>query len=196
MNNLYLAHYGVKGQKWGQRRYVDYDGTLLAAGRDRLREYNGDRTTHRQRSPKERFRIIKRSSNKTEALTKTAKPKKVDADKKARTKKLLISAGAVALTAAAAYGVHRYKKSNTNLIQIAKNTAKASVSSVFKHNSGSKKILETRKQVLYKDNANKALANLEAMKKAVDKNSAAVKKAMDAFDQLDYVVKKTQKRNK
>lgn len=156
-------------------------------------------------------------------MTKTAKPKKVDADKKARTKKLLIAAGAVALTAAAAYGVHRYKRANTNLIQLAKNTdrlnvnsakkalenldkkkssaianvkntAKASASSMSKHNSGSKKILETRKQALYKDNANKALANLEAMKKAVNKNSDAVKKAMNAFDQLDSVVRQRKKK--
>ena len=33
MNNLYLAHHGIKGQKWGVRRYQDTDGTYTAAGR-------------------------------------------------------------------------------------------------------------------------------------------------------------------
>ena len=28
-----LYHYGVKGQKWGIRRYVNYDGTLTAEGK-------------------------------------------------------------------------------------------------------------------------------------------------------------------
>lgn len=34
-NELFLAHYGIKGQHWGVRRYQNYDGTLTAAGRAR-----------------------------------------------------------------------------------------------------------------------------------------------------------------
>lgn len=30
----WFAHYGVKGQKWGVRRYQNYDGSLTAAGRE------------------------------------------------------------------------------------------------------------------------------------------------------------------
>lgn len=36
----YIAHYGVKGQKWGVRRYQNEDGTLTAAGKERY--YNAD----------------------------------------------------------------------------------------------------------------------------------------------------------
>lgn len=33
----YLQHYGIKGMKWGRRRYENYDGTLTEAGK---RRYN------------------------------------------------------------------------------------------------------------------------------------------------------------
>lgn len=35
----YLIHYGVKGQRWGVRRYQNADGTLTAAGKARLGDY-------------------------------------------------------------------------------------------------------------------------------------------------------------
>lgn len=39
MNNEELKHYGIKGQKWGVRRFQNKDGSLTAAGRER---YNDD----------------------------------------------------------------------------------------------------------------------------------------------------------
>ena len=35
LDKNYLSHHGILGQKWGVRRYQNYDGTLTAAGRDR-----------------------------------------------------------------------------------------------------------------------------------------------------------------
>ena len=34
----YLVHHGVKGMKWGVRRYQNADGSLTAAGRRRLKK--------------------------------------------------------------------------------------------------------------------------------------------------------------
>ena len=36
MDNYMLIHYGVKGMRWGVRRYQNKDGTLTAAGRRRV----------------------------------------------------------------------------------------------------------------------------------------------------------------
>jgi len=38
-NDLYLAHHGVKGQKWGVRRYQNSDGSLTSEGKKRYGRY-------------------------------------------------------------------------------------------------------------------------------------------------------------
>lgn len=38
----YLVHYGIKGQKWGVRRYQNKDGSYTSAGKRRRRENSSD----------------------------------------------------------------------------------------------------------------------------------------------------------
>ena len=38
--NSYLAHHGIKGQKWGVRRYQNEDGSLTDEGKKRYGDYS------------------------------------------------------------------------------------------------------------------------------------------------------------
>lgn len=38
VKDYYLSHHGIKGQKWGVRRYQNYDGTLTSAGQRRVKK--------------------------------------------------------------------------------------------------------------------------------------------------------------
>ena len=49
----YLAHHGIKGQKWGVRRFQNPDGTRTEAGKARQRSDNGDKQTWVQSHKKE-----------------------------------------------------------------------------------------------------------------------------------------------
>lgn len=43
----YLAHHGIKGQKWGVRRFQNEDGSLTEEGK-RIRRYAPDRPTYKE----------------------------------------------------------------------------------------------------------------------------------------------------
>ena len=40
-NHIYLAHHGIKGMKWGVRRFRNEDGTLTEAGKKRYLNSDG-----------------------------------------------------------------------------------------------------------------------------------------------------------
>ena len=40
----YLRHYGIKGMRWGVRRYQNKDGTLTPAGKKKYQNKNGSLT--------------------------------------------------------------------------------------------------------------------------------------------------------
>ena len=53
-----LYHWGIKGMKWGVRRYQNKDGTLTAAGRSRYVGSNAEGTDEKSLL-KERNTIVK-----------------------------------------------------------------------------------------------------------------------------------------
>jgi len=50
----YLEHFGIKGMKWGVRRYENYDGTLTEAGKRRYLHSDGSLTKHGAKAEKRR----------------------------------------------------------------------------------------------------------------------------------------------
>lgn len=127
-----LFHYGVKGQKWGIRRYQNEDGTLTPEG---LRRYgivgedgklrpsysakssysnwkrqNRDWTQSFEKEKKTKTPISKRRSELIESYRKsglTQSQAEIAAFRRERTEKALKVVGGIALTAALAYGTYK-----------------------------------------------------------------------------------------
>ena len=58
----YLMHYGVKGMKWGVRRYQNYDGSYTRKGLERYRKAESDYETAKSKADETRGRLQIRSS--------------------------------------------------------------------------------------------------------------------------------------
>ena len=51
-NTYYLCHHGIKGQKWGVRRFRNADGTLTAAGKKRAKTLSDSQRVNKIRKKK------------------------------------------------------------------------------------------------------------------------------------------------
>lgn len=108
MEDLYLAHHGIKGMKWGVRRYQNEDGTLTAAGKKRYKEdgNGGYKKKTRYERAYDKYKTLGYSDEKA---AKAAKGK-VAAERAA------ITVGTVAAATAAAYVGYRYVDDNKDRI--------------------------------------------------------------------------------
>ena len=121
----YLAHYGVKGQKWGERKWQNSDGTYTEEGkhhygwgygrvpagsnsginsgysaRPRSAIVNGGPNQRRPRG------AIRANSSKSQTSPERLSPQEIEA-RKARMRKILGIAAAVAVTAAVGYAAYK-----------------------------------------------------------------------------------------
>lgn len=48
----FIAHHGIKGQKWGVRRFQNADGSLTKAGKERYNEQNSSDSSDNHESQK------------------------------------------------------------------------------------------------------------------------------------------------
>ena len=164
-----LYHHGIKGQKWGVRRYQNKDGSYTAAGKKRLakQEYNAER-----KAAKAKYQSAKSEINGTDPERNKRIAKKV--------------ATAVIMTATVSAAAALYAKNPQAVNDVVSKMGKATVSSL---KNGSKKAIDAGKK--YVNEAMRGMKDgfkegaYEAPKKAVKvamtgATLLAAKKLLDA----------------
>jgi hypothetical protein len=93
-----MYHHGIKGQRWGIRRYQNKDGSLTPAGKKRYSDGDGEQKKSRYDKYYEKYKTLGYDDEKA---AKAAKGR-------VAVERSLIVAGSVAVAATAAYAGYRY----------------------------------------------------------------------------------------
>lgn len=105
----HLAHHGIDGMHWGQRRYQNPDGTLTTAGRIRY-GYGQGGSKRLGRKYNRQVKKLNKLAAKADVNTQKAAAEKYDARAKKAVKVGNIAAGAAAALGLGAYGLHGLAK--------------------------------------------------------------------------------------
>lgn len=103
-----LHHHGIKGQKWGRRRFQNKDGTLTPAGKER---YDDD-TLNNPARPKHRDKLI----TKYEREGFSRSDAEYLAERRIKAEKIVAGAAAVTVAAATAYAVNKHIKTKVDIV--------------------------------------------------------------------------------
>lgn len=102
-----LYHHGIKGQKWGVRRFQDKSGRLTNAGKKR---YSEDSSGGSDKSVKKKSKHRTNLEEKYRKAGLSKREAEEAADKRIRAEKIVAAAAGVTVAAATAYVVHNNLK--------------------------------------------------------------------------------------
>lgn len=108
-----LYHFGIKGQKWGVRRFQKADGALTVAGKKRYDDSPGDKNSSKEVQPsKSKHRLHLEEKYRTRGYSK--KDAEELASKRIRTEKILAISAGLTVAACVAYVAHNKLKDRTD----------------------------------------------------------------------------------
>lgn len=104
--NYEFYHHGIKGQRWGIRRFQKKDGSLTPEGKKR---YDNDAPAEKKKS---KHRLMLEERYKSHGLTQEEAEK--EAAKRIRYEKIIVGAAAVTVAACAAYAISKKIRDRTD----------------------------------------------------------------------------------
>lgn len=175
VSDAHLEHHGIKGQKWGVRRFQNADGSLTSDG---MKRYGVDASGNMS---KEGARLYREDTGKNYVSPKA----KANKDK---IKKALVIGASIAGAALAAYGVyklHSLMKQNNGPAKSMKSMPQRllEVKKVSDNIGNSKKMSSMTDLVSYtKQNSKTSSSLLSKWSELAKNNRASVDKASNAVD--------------